>query len=180
MPFAPRSSMMRTPSLCVLVLLAACQRGDEPRGAAAPPAAAIAPIGGARLSDALELMDRELVAAIRGGLEGEGLDSFLRAEAISDRLQETRYPFRQLRSGNYSVDARLRQIQALADRVLAQLRSGESRDAVSRDLQLLRRTVLELRMALAEGGGPAPVPLERLLAGRDTLDLDAGEGSGTE
>jgi hypothetical protein len=74
----------------------------------------------------------------------------------------------------------LRQIQALADRVLAQTRSGEPRDTVLGDVQLLRRTVLELRGDLGRGGGPAPVPLDRLLAGRDTLDLTGDEGPGGE
>ena len=113
-------------------------------------------------------------------LEGDGMNSFRRAEAISDRLLETRYPFEWLRAGSYSVDARLRQIQAHSDRVLAQLRSGEPREQVLGEVNLLRRTVLELRRDLAQGGGPAPPPLERLLAGRDTLNLLSGEGPGGE
>jgi hypothetical protein len=172
--------MLRRRAVIVLLLLAGCQRLEEPTQEAEPPASAIAPIGGAPLSKALELLDRELVAAIRGRLEGDGRDSFLRAEAISDRLLETQYPFRWLRAGSYSVDARLRQVQALADRVLAQLRSGQPRDQVLGDVQLLRRNVLELRQALAQGGGPAPPPLDRLLAGRDTLDLFGAEGPGGE
>lgn len=158
-------------------LAAACQRLEEPPARADLPAAVIAPIGGAPLSTALELLERELVAAIRERLDGDGLDSFLRAEAISDRLLETQYPFDWMRAGGYSVDARLRQVQAHSDRALAQLRSGVPREQVVQEVNLLRRRVLELRQDLAQGGGPAPPPLERLLAGRDTLDLLSSEGA---
>ena len=178
----PFQRLMRLQPTWILLLLlsGACQRLEEPPQQVDPPAAAIAPIGGAPLSAALELLEHELVAAIRERLEGDGMNSFRRAEAISDRLLETRYPFEWLRAGSYSVDARLRQIQAHSDRVLAQLRSGEPREQVLGEVNLLRRTVLELRRDLAQGGGPAPPPLERLLAGRDTLNLLSGEGPGGE
>lgn len=58
--------------------------------------------------------------------------------------------------------------------------SSAPSDSVLVDLRRLRRDVAELRQALAQGGGPAPMPLERLLAGRDTLDLSTGEAAGGE
>lgn len=168
----------------ILILLAAAGLagcgGSDPAPETAPPPDLVAGIAGAQLADALELLDRQLVAAIEGGIEDRGLQRFVVAEAITDRLLETRHPFPWLRAGGYSLDARLRQIQSLADRITAALRSSAPSDTVLADLRRLRRDVVELRQALAQGGGPAPMPLERLLAGRDTLDLSTGETAGGE
>ena len=160
-------------------LIGGCGRADaEP--AETPPPEALAPVAGTPLADALELLDRRLASALDQGLEGGGLHEFVVAEAITDRLLETQHPFPWLSAGGYSLDARLRQIQALADRITAAVGSSAPTDSVLVDLRRLRRDVTELRQALAQGGGPAPMPLERLLAGRDTLDLSTGEAAGGE
>lgn len=169
---------MVTRYLLVLALLPlACGRVRPSPEEEGPPAAALARLTGVQLHEALGLLERELVAAMRAGLEGEGTAAFIRAEAVSDRLLETRFPFEWLRADSYSVQARIRQIQSLADRVESLLRTGASRDSAMADLRRLRRDVLDLRRDLAQGGSGRPTPLERLLAGRDTLDLLAGEGA---
>jgi predicted small lipoprotein YifL len=162
--------------LLVLLPLAACGRGGE-TPAEGPPAAALARITGTQLHEALGLLDRELVAALEAGLEDTGTDAFIRAEAISDRLLETRFPFEWLRRDGYSVQARIRQIQSLADRIESLLRTAAPRDSALADLRGLRRDVLTFRRDLALGGTGRPIPLERLLAGRDTLNLISGEGA---
>jgi hypothetical protein len=170
---------MLTGTLLILALLSltSCGRPARSTPEEGPPAAALARLTGIQLHEALGLLDRELVVSMRGGLQGSGMDAFIRAEAVSDRLLETRFPFEWLRSDGYSVQARIRQIQSMADRIEALLRTGAPRDSAIADLRRLRRDVLDLRRDLAQGGAPRPTPLERLLAGRDTLDLLAGEGA---
>jgi hypothetical protein len=92
-----------------------------------------------------------------------------RAEAITDRLLDSRLPFEWLTAERYSVDARLRQIQALADRVTAQLRTRAPRESALEDARALRGDVQRLQAELAEGGGAAPTPLEQLLSAADTV-----------
>lgn len=161
-------------TLLVLLALPGCRRESEATDDNPPPVA-LERLTGIQLHQALGLLDRELVGALRADLDGPGRDAFVRAEAISDRLLETRFPFQWLRSDGYSVQARIRQIQARTDRIDALLHTGAPHDSAIGDLRRLRRDVLALRRELAEGGGPTPVPLERLLAGRDTLDLLSGE-----
>ncbi len=134
----------------------------------APPAAAVAPITGMPLDTALALLDVELRAAIENKLDDTGYQRFQRAEALTDRLLETRYPFQWLKGQAYSVESKLRQVQALADRVLAMKMSGVPVDSAMPDLQMLRAEVVWLREALRGGGGPPPPPLAKLLAGEDT------------
>lgn len=155
--------------MAVLPLMAACNRSPDTIPEM-PPGQALS-LSGARLEDALERLDRDLVRALRGGLDGDAVETFVRAESMTDRLLETRYPYEWLRADNYSVQAKLRQIQALADRIGAELRTAAPRDSAMADLRRLRAEVLTLRRALAQGGGQQPIPLERLLAGRDTLGL---------
>ena len=87
--------------------------------------AALAPVAsGMPLADMLERLGAVLDSAVAGDLSDDEIDARLyRAEAITDRLLDSRLPFEWLTAERYSVDARLRQIQALADRVTAQLRS---------------------------------------------------------
>ena len=66
-------------------------------------------------------------------------------QELTDRLLETRYP-RWLRSESYSVDAKLRQIQALADRVVAEIGSNAPKDSSLSDLKLLMGSVTALMM----------------------------------
>jgi len=171
------STLRMLPIILLLLPLASCRRSEAPTQDQGPPAAALERLTGIPLHEALGMLDRELVAALRTGLEGPGMEAFVRAEAISDRLLETRFPFEWLRSDSYSVQARIRQIQSQADRIDSLLRTDAPRDSALADLRHLRRAVLGLRQDLAQGGGARPIPLERLLAGRDTLDLISGEGA---
>jgi hypothetical protein len=157
--------MNRSTLALPLLLLAACQQ-PEP----APPQATAIVVteirAGAPLDEILQLLDDELAQAMAGELEGDALQHFNRAEAISDRLLEARLPFEWIEGEQYSIKARLRQIQSGADRVFAQIQTGTPRDIVMRDLRLLRADVVRLRQQIAAGGGRAPPALEDLL--RDT------------
>jgi hypothetical protein len=138
-----------------------------------PPPATVATVAGTPLDSALALVEKELQAAMTNRLDGTGYDHFQRAEALSDRLLETRYPFRWLKGQSYAVDAKLRQIQALADRVLAEIRAGVPTDSAMYDLRLAHTEVRNLRQALRNGGGPPPPSLEKLMAGQDTMSTTA-------
>ncbi|HSJ24121.1 MAG TPA: hypothetical protein VK929_05580 [Longimicrobiales bacterium] len=158
----------------VLMLAAAC--GAAPQSE--PPMQATAAImtevrPGAPLDEVLQLMDAHLVRALEGRLEGEALQDFRRAEAISDRLLETRMPFEWITSEQYSLEARLRQVQSLADRILAMVEIGASRDSIVADTELLRESVLRIRELIAQGGTPAPPHIHRLLQGGDTAGTAA-------
>ena len=103
------------------------------------------------------------------------------AEAISDRLLETQLPFTWLQDRAYGVPSMLRQIQALADRIVAeQLWGGPVMDQQKlADLQDLQNKVKTLRAGLRGKGGVSPLPLDSLLAkyAADSLFklVDAGE-----
>lgn len=133
---------------------------------APPPAAALTEIGSTTpLDEGLALLEAELDSVLRGELaDAERNARLLRAEAITDRLLETRLPFEWIDAANYSLAARLRQIQALGDRVIAQLRSGAPGDSLIADIANLRGDVAGLRAAIAEGGTRAPPSLEQLLS----------------
>lgn len=113
-----------------------------------------------------ELLDRQLERLrieLEGGLAGEP-ERLLAAEAITDGLSQARRPFDWLATG-YDLEARLRQIQALADRVVAQLRRNAAIADVEPDVQAMITALNDLRTQLAAGrGGPAPPPLDSLLA----------------
>ncbi|HEX7091121.1 MAG TPA: hypothetical protein VF192_13355 [Longimicrobiales bacterium] len=164
------------------LLAAGCQRNpaaDQGAVPPPPPAAEIAPLRESMtLDERLALLERELAAAQAGRLEGHALDRALRAEAITDRLLEVKAPFPWLARG-YAVDARLRQLQALADRIIAELRRGTPPERLLDEVQALRRAASDLRMALREGGGDMPTPLDSLLARSlpDTGSVIIGEGA---
>ena len=160
----------------VILLTAGCRpRVEEATDAdeLVPLASSVAPIAGAPLDTALALVEVELKGAIDNNLDNTGLTHFQRAEALSDRLLETRFPFQWLKSEAYSVEAKLRQIQALADRILAELRSGTPTDSAMRDLRAAQTEVKALRQALRQGGGAAPPTLDKLMAGEDTMATTA-------
>jgi len=169
--------IMRTRSFFVLVFVpvaaSACGRSaDEAIAQQAPPAAAIAPLSADHgVEQALELLAAELDATLQDEL-GDGGASLFRAEAITDRLLETRRPFEWIPDARYFVDSRLRQVQAEADRILAQFQSGAPRDTVLAAVRAMAAEVASLREELAGPGAAAPPPLQRLLAG-DT----AGQGA---
>jgi len=150
---------------------------------APPPAAAFAPVPEhLPLEAKLEVLEMRLEAALAAGLdEDAGMMRMLEVEALTDRIMETPPPVEWLAQA-YDTEAKLRQLQALADRVVAQMRRGIVEGGVDADARELQRRTRELRTALAmPGGGPAPPPLDRLLAG--TLDDTVafmGEGASGE
>ncbi len=164
----------------LIVGLAGCDRMPGAEAAQTPEAAPIPSLAGVPLDTALAMLGKELDLAIEHKLDDAGYVAFQRAESITDRLLETRYPFQWLASESYSVQSRLRQIQSLADRVTAQVRSGMPPDSAVPDVRLVRQDVTRLREALKKGGGPAPPPLEKILAGQDTSAAAAPPGATTE
>lgn len=173
--------MLRTSVILLLVLpLASCRRNPEENAVslpAPPPAAALAGQGKSLDSSLIEL-GTELSKAIGSGMDDNGKTHMLRAEAITDRLLETRLPFSWLASTSYSLESYVRQIQALADRIVAEMRSGMDKAVLMHDVAELRARVVGLRRAMAAGGGKAPPSLDSLLATTpaDTvLPSDAGE-----
>ncbi|HEX6063904.1 MAG TPA: hypothetical protein VFZ04_06755 [Longimicrobiales bacterium] len=168
--------------LLIPALLAGCRRNNPEEAAvssASPPPAAALAREHRSLDDGLGQLDRLLSLAMRGDLEGDEAEGYLmRAEAITDRLLETDLPFHWMRARDYSVESAVRQIQALADRVIARMRNGMDGQQILADVRDLRRQVIELRRGLAAGGGEAPLSLDSLLAryaNDTTVVTDVGE-----
>jgi hypothetical protein len=113
-------------------------------------------------------MEAELDTALAAGVDGAGIERLYRAEEISNRLLESHLPFAWLEDENYSVDARLRQIQSVADRVVARIRSSGRQEELTADVESLRAEIRTLRAGLARGGTAAPIPIERILTQLDT------------
>jgi hypothetical protein len=162
---------MRTVALVlVAVLLPACNNVPWARQPEAPPAAsqgeAFPP--GATLGDGLAIIDATLDSALTADFDDAGVQQLLRAEALSDRVLETEMPFGWLTTQNYSVEARVWQIQAQADRIVARLRAGARREDLVPEAEALRRDVNALRSAIAAGGQTPPPPVERLLERLDS------------
>lgn len=156
--------MMRRTHLLILVVVAplACDLSmDQSRvGRDAPPAAAV--FTTARDVSLLENL-RRVEAEIDLALEGDAARAFT-AEAITDQLLHAPRDVDWLPTG-YLVEARLRQIQAKADAIVAMLRRGAGLSAVQADLLDLRAAVRDLQQQLQlPGGGEAPPTLEQLLA----------------
>lgn len=169
----------------ILVCLGAvgCNRAADVEVAAvgAPPPAVVltSALGPLSLHDKLYLLERELAAgAARGKVDDEAIARYFRAEAITDRLLASDAPYRWLAMG-YDVEARIRQIQSLADRVVAQLRRGAPEAGIQEDVAELRRQVADLQGALAEPGGAAPPSLDALLASvrADSIRALVSEGA---
>lgn len=178
---------MKRLSILGLVLLASgCHRGEEVERsavAAPPPAAvltsALEPLG---LDERLALLDRELAAGeARGEIDDHAIARFFRAEAITDRLLESHIPYAWLAEG-YGLESRLRQIQSLADRIVAQIRRGSAEEGIMADAGALRRQVADLRRSLEEQGRDAPPSLDALLANvrADSIRAVVNEGASGE
>lgn len=175
---------LTTGLLALAALTAACDQQnpeEEPVSAPAPPPAAmITPMSeGASLQERLERLDAELHAIMEGGFGDDLHARLLRAEAITDRLLEAEPPVYWLAS-QYSTEARLRQLQALADRIVAKSRRDDMalRDLAD-DVALLQKEVAGLRAELARGsGGPMPLPLDTLLARRPSQPVPGGGAGG--
>lgn len=157
-----------------ILLAVACTRGDvdvvdSTGGSQAPPPAAAlyGPEAGVGLKDRLDRLEADLTAVLDGGLDDESQLYLMRAEATTDRLLEDEPDFAWLGSG-YFVEARLRQIQALADRIVAEVRRGVARELVMGDIAALRLSITDLRDQLQQAGnGAAPTPLDSLLAAHE-------------
>lgn len=155
-------------ALAGLAILGGCGRAPQPddgirAGQTAPP-----PRTNPSLDASLARMEAELDTALAAGVDGAGIERLYRAEEISNRLLESHLPFAWLETENYSVDARLRQIQSVADRVVARIRSAGPRADLIADIEALRGEIRVLRAGLARGGTAAPVPIERLLTQLDS------------
>ena len=167
--------------LALSVCLLACSR-ENPEDVAVsepppPPSAALVRMAGASTLDhSLELLQRELGDALANS--GNRNDHLIRAEAITDRLLENNLPFAWMRSSSYGVEPRVRQIQALADRILAEVRSGLSTPVVLADVRELQTRVIQLRAGLRAGGSASPPTLDQLLAAyaSDTLASTGDRG----
>lgn len=151
------------------VMAAACQPSPEEDRMSAPPpppAAMIAPVRDMMPLDVqLGRLQAELAAAIRRNrIDDVSADRVYRAEAITDRILESDPAIRWLAS-DYDLEAWLRQLQALADRIVAQIRRDAPEEGILRDMDRLYTSVTELRAELArDGGGQPPTPLDSLLA----------------
>lgn len=158
-PFAALRGTMKKAVVLAVTLCVACSR-ETPEETA--PATALAPVrGAASLESTLVLLERELNSAMDSEDRAERL---VAAEAITDRLLETQLPFAWLTARAYGVQSLLRQIQSLADRIVAELRSGEKTEIIERDVRDLKSKVQELRAGLRAGGGNPPISLDSLLA----------------
>lgn len=156
------------PALVAGALLAACaQRNPEDSALSAPPpppAAVVAGLDSVPLDAKLARMQVLLDESLEDGPAGSGRNNLIAVELISDRLLEAPPPFAWTRDG-YSTDARLRQLQSLADRIIAELRREDPDHApLVADVHTLRSEIAAIRSELALGGGPAPPPMDSLLA----------------
>ena len=151
------------------IVLAGCQPAPEEDRMSEPPpppAALIAPVRESMsIEEKLARLQGELDAALaRDKLDVQAYAHVYRAEAITDRLLESEPAVAWL-SIAYGVESWLRQLQALADRVVAQIRRDEPEANIRRDNERLRESVATLRNHLAESDGRRPPPsLDSLLA----------------
>jgi hypothetical protein len=161
---------MQMPLAIVLVLAAACgQPADDVPGTDALELPA-EEVSGLPLERILERLEAQIDSALDEGLGAGAVRRLAAAEAVTDRLIETGLPFEWLRvDGGYSVEARLRQIQTLADRVMALSRGSVGRDSLGAGARAFRDGVRGLREDLAKGGGTPPIPVANLLRAIDTL-----------
>jgi hypothetical protein len=163
--------MQRIAALCTCLLAGATAGCQWPSGAStsAPPARLLTEIGPQTpVGDALALLQAQLDTVLAAGLDDAGPAGLDRAESISDRLLETRLPFAWISAESYSVEARLRQVQSMTDRVGAMRAGGARHDEVLVEIDSLRVAVGRLRDDLAKGGRAAPPPVQQLLATMDT------------
>jgi hypothetical protein len=144
----------------ILVFLACDLAPDQGRVVREPPPAAAVALPGeeADLVEHLRMVEEQIDLALDGEPE-----RIYTAEALTDQLLHAPREVDWLATG-YLVEARLRQIQAKADGIVAMLRRGGSLSALEEDLLTLRVAVQDLQRQLQlPGGGEAPPPLERLL-----------------
>jgi hypothetical protein len=158
----------------MLVFLACDGSQDQGRVAREAPraAAVLAPGEDVSLLEQLRMVEAEIDLA----LEGETARIFT-AEAITDQFLHAPRDVDWLATG-YLVEARLRQIQAKADAIVAMVRRGASLAAVEEDLITLRTVIQDLQRQLQlPGGGEAPPRLEHLLDQDPLRDARARVGA---
>jgi hypothetical protein len=100
----------------VALALSGCGRRDaDAFDAQREPPAAWAPVpAGMPLDRSLEMLNEELDTVLQAGLDAPDITQHvLRAEVITDRLLEADVPFGWITGEAYSVEAKLRQIQAI-------------------------------------------------------------------
>lgn len=170
----------RLPNLfaLALTLVAAACGGSNEGEQLPPPAAAIAAASDAlTLEQKLERLDQQLGGVLETGLDENGRSSLYGIEALTDRLLEEEPLVEWLPSG-YDVEARLRQIQALADRVIAEMRREVNSEYVLQDIAALQFSVRDLRTRMQQpGAGDAPPPLDSLLAATVESDVRSPAGA---
>lgn len=167
---------MRRLLILPLVLITACDRETTLRmPREAPPAAAVVAPGMG--TETLDEQLRNFEAEIRRASAGDP-QRLLTAEAISDQLIHARRSVDWL-AGGYSVEARLRQLQTMADRIVSLLRRGASLESVADEVAIMLTAVQDLRRQLEnEGGGAAPPSLQALLEQDPLRDVEAASLSG--
>lgn len=156
-------------AVAVLALAACTQKNPEydPMSAPPPPPAAVLgpALDSVPLAAKLARMQGLLDDALARGITGQGTTRIVAVKLLADRLLEVPPPFLWLRAG-YFTDAKLRQVEALADRVLSELRRDDVAESVAvADTRQLRDAVVRLRRDLALGGSTPPVSIDSLLAG---------------
>ncbi len=177
--------MRLTPAFAALALgallaPAACSQKNpeyDPMSAPPPPPAAVLgpALDSVPLAAKLARMQGLLDDALAHGITGQGTTRIVAVKLLADRLLEVPPPFPWLKAG-YATDSKLRQVEALADRVLSELRRDDVDENVAMaDTRQLRDTIGQLRRDLALGGAPQPVAVDSLLA---TLPQQAGIGPG--
>lgn len=165
-------------ALLLALPFTACDNGGDVteagEGQAPPPAAALYGEGVIGLESRLERLEADLVAVLEGELDDDSQAHLLAAEAATDRLLEDEPSTEWLPTG-YFVEARLRQIQALADRIVAELRRGVAKELILEDIAALRLAVRDLRARLASARIAAPpAPLDSLLVGYENDRIGLG------
>lgn len=167
-------------AVCAVVALTACSQKNpeyDPMSAPPPPPAAVLgpALDSIPLTTKLARMQALLDDALARGITGQGTTRIVAVKLLADRLLEVPPPYPWLKAG-YSTNAKLRQVEALADRVLAELRRDDVDESVAlADTRQLRDAVIRLRHDLALGGGQPLPPVDSLLA---TIPRQEGIGQG--
>ncbi len=153
------------------MLLAACNMSQDHRLTEETPPPAAALVAG-RSAGTLGDQLGEFAAVLDTAMAGNASLMYT-AEAMTDQLLTARRTVDWLASG-YDVEARVRQLEAMADRIVARLRRGASLGQVTPEIETLKASALDLREQLTQpGGGRAPPSLNTLLAQDPLRDVSS-------
>ncbi len=164
--------MRRVLLSCALALLSGgCNMSrDHPFTEEAPPPAAA--LAANRSAGTLSQQLANFTAVLDTAMAGRP-ELVFTAEAMTDQMVMARRNVDWLASG-YDVEARVRQLEAMADGIVARLRRGASLTQVEPELRTLRAAAADLRQQLAQpGGGSAPPPLDSLLSQDPLRDVSS-------